>query len=219
VLIDPKFYVKVNLCLNFVQNRRGLLNGVLIALKNKILSEGLKALLQGEKDVEIWESNEPPQWGEYEVLVTDWVTLKENHASFPLSLKVLLLDTGLHSSEVFEALWGYGVKGILPPYMDIKLFLKAITKVREGEVWLDQTYLKVLLDGHRREARSLFGLLGLSKREKEVAVLVAQGLSNKEVAKRLSVTERTVKVHLNHIFKKLNIKSRMELLLLLGKKE
>jgi len=63
VLIDPKFYVKVNLCLNFVQNRRGLLNGVLIALKNKILSEGLKALLQGEKDVEIWESNEPPQWG------------------------------------------------------------------------------------------------------------------------------------------------------------
>lgn len=151
--------------------------------------------------------------------MTDWVTLKENQPSLPLDLKVLLLDTGLHPGEVFEALWVYGVKGILPPYMDIRLFLKALDKVKEGEIWLDQTYLKVLLDGHRKEARSLRGLLGLSRREKEVATLVAQGLSNKEIARKLSITERTVKVHLNHIFKKLNVKGRMELALLLSGKD
>lgn len=188
-------------------------------MNNKILCEGLKALFQGEEGIEIWEKREFPPWEHYEVLVTDWATLKESQSSLPLDLKVLLLDTGLPPGEIFEALWVYRVKGILPPYMDLRLFLKAIDKVREGEIWLDQTYLRILLNGHRKEARSLIGLLGLSKREKEVATLVSQGLSNKEIAKRLCITERTVKVHLNHVFKKLNVKSRMELAFLLGKKE
>lgn len=54
----------------------------------------------------------------------------------------------------------------------------------------------------------------LSPREREVADAVCQGLSNKEVAQQLAITERTVKLHLTSIFSKLNIKDRMQLLLL-----
>ena len=53
---------------------------------------------------------------------------------------------------------------------------------------------------------------GLSNREVEVAELVSKGLANKEVADQLFVTEKTVKFHLTNIYKKMNIKSRSQLI-------
>ncbi len=53
---------------------------------------------------------------------------------------------------------------------------------------------------------------GLSSREAEVAELVTKGLSNKEVANQLFVTEKTVKFHLTNIYKKMNVKSRAQLI-------
>lgn len=53
---------------------------------------------------------------------------------------------------------------------------------------------------------------GLSSREAEVAELVTRGLSNKEVANQLFVTEKTVKFHLTNIYKKMNVKSRAQLI-------
>lgn len=53
---------------------------------------------------------------------------------------------------------------------------------------------------------------GLSNREAEVTELVAKGLSNKEIGNRLFVTERTVKFHLQNIYKKMNVKSRAQLI-------
>jgi DNA-binding CsgD family transcriptional regulator len=53
---------------------------------------------------------------------------------------------------------------------------------------------------------------GLSNRESEVAELVTKGMSNKEVANQLFVTEKTVKFHLTNIYKKMNVKSRAQLI-------
>jgi DNA-binding CsgD family transcriptional regulator len=53
---------------------------------------------------------------------------------------------------------------------------------------------------------------GLSHREAEVAELVSKGLSNKEVASQLFVTEKTVKFHLTNIYKKMAVKSRAQLI-------
>lgn len=53
---------------------------------------------------------------------------------------------------------------------------------------------------------------GLSNREAEVGELVSKGLSNKEVANQLFVTEKTVKFHLTNIYKKMNVKSRAQLI-------
>jgi len=53
---------------------------------------------------------------------------------------------------------------------------------------------------------------GLSHREAEVASIVAKGMTNKEVAQKLFVTEKTVKFHLTNIYKKLQVKSRSQLI-------
>ena len=52
----------------------------------------------------------------------------------------------------------------------------------------------------------------LSQREAEVVELVTQGLSNKEIANKLFVTEKTIKFHLTNIYKKMNVKSRAQLI-------
>jgi two-component system, NarL family, nitrate/nitrite response regulator NarL len=54
-------------------------------------------------------------------------------------------------------------------------------------------------------------MIRLTDREREVAALVCNGLSNKIVAQKLNVREGTVKTHLHHIFQKLGVQSRSEL--------
>jgi LuxR family transcriptional regulator, positive regulator of biofilm formation len=63
-----------------------------------------------------------------------------------------------------------------------------------------------------RMLRDILIQKGLSNRESEVAELVTKGLSNKEVANQLFVTEKTVKFHLTNIYKKMNVKSRAQLI-------
>ena len=56
----------------------------------------------------------------------------------------------------------------------------------------------------------------LSRREQQVVTLVCEGLSNKEIARRLGVTEGTVKIHLNSIYAQLGVRSRIELMVALS---
>ncbi len=63
---------------------------------------------------------------------------------------------------------------------------------------------ETILSGERARA--------LSPREREVALLVARGLSNKEVARRLGLSNGTVKIHLHRVFQKLGAKSRYRLI-------
>ena len=56
----------------------------------------------------------------------------------------------------------------------------------------------------------------LTKRERQVALAVADGLSNREIAERLSISERTVKARLTSVFQKLEVRDRVQLALLLG---
>ena len=60
--------------------------------------------------------------------------------------------------------------------------------------------------------RDILTQKGLSNREAEVAELVVKGLSNKEVANQLFITEKTVKFHLTNIYKKMSVKSRAQLI-------
>ncbi|TDR56625.1 regulatory LuxR family protein [Halomonas ventosae] len=62
-------------------------------------------------------------------------------------------------------------------------------------------------------------LSGLTDRERAVALAVAEGQSNKEVARRLEITERTVKAHLGAIFRKLGVRDRLQLILRLSQRE
>jgi two-component system NarL family response regulator len=64
--------------------------------------------------------------------------------------------------------------------------------------------------------RAMVGrLVYLTHREREIAALVAHGGSNKQIARRLAITERTVKAHLTEVFRKLGVADRLRLALLL----
>ncbi len=65
--------------------------------------------------------------------------------------------------------------------------------------------------GQRTSPSGWEGSEGLTAREREIAVLVARGLSNRDIAERLVISKRTVDAHVNHIFAKLGLSSRVQL--------
>ena len=100
--------------------------------------------------------------------------------------------------------------------------LKEVKKViTHGGLWLGQDVLQRLIEVSTSLAGttsdSAEALLNkLTKREKEVAVEVAKGLSNKEIARVLNITERTVKAHLAAVFERSGAKDRLQLALMLS---
>lgn len=94
---------------------------------------------------------------------------------------------------------------------------KCIRRVREGQVWVGNVemeyVLNALMQGRPLRVVNPDGISLLSRREEEVMRLVAEGLANREIADLLELSEHTVKNYLFHIFDKLGISNRVELVL------
>jgi DNA-binding NarL/FixJ family response regulator len=86
---------------------------------------------------------------------------------------------------------------------DIAVLVDALRRLADGESVIDPTIVSRLL-GRRRYASALEELTG---REREVLELLAEGLSNRAIAERLVVTERTVEAHVKQIFQKLDLRA------------
>jgi DNA-binding NarL/FixJ family response regulator len=84
---------------------------------------------------------------------------------------------------------------------DVAILLDALRRIADGETVVDPTIVSQLIGRRRREDP----LAELTKREREVMSLVAEGLSNKGIAQRLFITERTVEAHVKQIFLKLGL--------------
>src|SRR6266550_1851533 len=96
------------------------------------------------------------------------------------------------------------------------LLRTAVERVRGGEIWVGRSVTGHLLEelaavSRPRAPDAAKRLAGLTRRERELVALVAAGASNKEIAERLSIAERTVKAHLTSIFRKLGVSSRLHL--------
>ncbi len=87
--------------------------------------------------------------------------------------------------------------------------------VANGGLWLGRTLMTALLGGEPAVSEQHPRLEVLTARERAVALAVAGGMSNKEVARELAITERTVKAHLSACFEKLRVRDRMQLALAL----
>jgi DNA-binding NarL/FixJ family response regulator len=89
---------------------------------------------------------------------------------------------------------------------DVAILIDALRRVADGETVVDPTIVSRLVGRRRREDP----LAELTEREREVLGLVAEGLSNKAIAARLFVTERTVEAHVKQIFLKLRLDVKPE---------
>jgi DNA-binding NarL/FixJ family response regulator len=131
--------------------------------------------------------------------------------------RVLVL-TGVRDVQGHRLAIRRGARGLVLKEQAPEVLLKAITKVHAGEVWLERTLLSSVLDeiavGETRPANTEAARIAtLTEREREVIALVGEGLKNKQIGSRLSITETTVGHHLTSIFAKLGVESRLEMVL------
>lgn len=141
--------------------------------------------------------------------------------SYPEAKVVVLANAPSHA-ETLQAL-SAGAMGYAHAYSAPEMLKEIHTVINHGGIWLGQQLLKRLIEtsvklaGNRPEL--VEELLGrLTSREKEVALEASKGLSNKEIARALDITERTVKAHLAKVFERLTVKDRLQLALILNKK-
>jgi two-component system, NarL family, nitrate/nitrite response regulator NarL len=128
---------------------------------------------------------------------------------------VMLLD---HDERelVVEAL-RTGARGIFCRSGSSKELRKCIRSVHTGQIWVNNAQMEHIIEALKETpaARVVNGEVAalLTKREEEVARLVAGGLSNRDVSEKLGLSEHTVKNYLFHIFEKLSVSTRIELVL------
>ena len=140
--------------------------------------------------------------------------LRKVHASHPNIRAVMFLDSSKPESiiEAFRS----GARGVLSRQDSIETLSKCVRRVHQGQIWANSQQMSLVVEA-LGASRNPFAVNAqavdhLSKREIEVVGSVAQGLTNRQIAKRLNISEHTVKNYLFRIYDKLGVSSRVELL-------
>jgi two-component system nitrate/nitrite response regulator NarL len=128
---------------------------------------------------------------------------------------VVVLDA-LERNLVVEA-FRCGAQGVFCRSDSFQALCKCILCVHEGQVWASSAELEFVLealtDPQPIETRGSPSARPLSKREEEIAHMVAEGFSNRQISERLDLSEHTIKNYLFRVFEKLGVSTRVELTL------
>lgn len=204
---------------------------VLIADDHSLFRAGLRKLLEQEEDIRVVgeatdglqalmlaEALQP------DILLLDikmpnvdgLTVLPKIRAKSPKT-KILILSGFVEDELITQALH-HGVRGYLPKALTYPDLLKAMRATHAGELWVERKVIAQVLEGLLEKVTNLQAPLaetrkGLTDREDEVVKWVIQGNTNKEIAAQLGISEKTVKTHLSHIFEKLKVSRRLQLLL------
>ena len=138
--------------------------------------------------------------------------LRTSEAKIPA---VMLLDTT--DRELVVDAFRAGARGVFCRGYSFKALPKCIRRVHEGQVWVSNLELEFLLDlviyQKPLKPRNSRGMALLTRRERDVVALAAEGMRNLEIAAKLNVGEHTVRNYMFRIFDKLGVSSRVELVL------
>jgi DNA-binding NarL/FixJ family response regulator len=124
----------------------------------------------------------------------------------------------LHSSkrELVVDAFRAGARGIFSRQGSIEMLMKAVRCVHEGQIWANSWEMGLAVEAlaNSRKVRPVNGngLSQLSPREMQVVQCLAEGLTNREIAERLQLSQHTIKNYLFRVFDKLGVSSRVELL-------
>lgn len=186
---------------------------ILITLSNLLLCEALGGLLCGEEEgYAVVATNNADEVGNFipGTIIVDEHTLRRDIEERWPDAKIMLLDTGLGEEEIITFLLNSRLDGVIKTNCTLQLFKKALSAVDEGQIWIDNGRIRTLL----KHAETVSGSrpdASLSRKEREIILLIAQGCRNREIADTLSISEQTVKSHISRIFRKKNINCRSQL--------
>jgi DNA-binding NarL/FixJ family response regulator len=190
---------------------------VVLADDHPLVLEGLQALLRAEEDIEVVaavtdgsELAPAVQRLRPDVVVLDlqlpglsgWGCVEAVRRSSP-ETRVLIL-TAFNDGEFIQTALEREVDGFVLKTDPPRQTVTAIRQVAQGHLVFPQAARRWLT------RRVPAGLLALTEREREVLALVAEGMSNAEIARRLSVQAATVKFHLQKVFVKLGVQNRTQ---------
>ena len=205
---------------------------ILIADDHPIFRRGVRALLESEPDFEV--ADEAADGTEVlemlprfrpDVLLLDLAmprlagieTLRELAASSTppaQPLRIVILTVAIEKKQIVESLQ-LGAHGIILKDAAAQLLIKALRSVIAGQYWVGRESVGDLVAYLRRiSAPAPIGRDGspaLTSREREILSAVVMGLTNREIAVKLSISEDTVKHHLSRIFDKVGVSHRLEL--------
>ncbi|MCU1381414.1 MAG: two component transcriptional regulator, LuxR family [Acidobacteria bacterium] len=199
---------------------------IVIADDHPILRDGLRKLLEAEPDFIVvgeacdgHEAVERVKQLEPDVLLLDllmpgasYLEVLRAVAESPGPTRPLLLTASIEPDEIVKALEA-GARGIVLKDVASQLLMKAIRTVTAGEYWVARESVGSLVGTFRTRSAPADRHFGLTRRELEIVTTVATGLTNKDIARRFSLSEETVKHHLTKIFAKLGVANRVELAL------
>ena len=173
------------------------------------LSDCLSSLGAVAADVVLIPGRTPDHDYQYELL-------RGLHAAYPDVRLILLVDT--YDCDLVVNALRYGASGIFwSAARTFKALCRCIYAVHQGQIWVNSEQMRFLLDAlANAPVMHVINAKGegvLTPREDQVVSLVAEGVSNREIAEQLSIKENTVKKSLLHIYDKLGVSNRVELVL------
>lgn len=187
---------------------------------HEIVREGLAALLIGVPDIEV-KALCPDAMSVLESLEKDLpdvllldiglpdidgIELAERLKISHPKLPILIISANTDDKHLIGAVKA-GVKGFLPKDVERTELCEAIRKVASSEKYFSSEISQNLQNALINQ----FGTIELSEREKETAILLADGLSFREIGSKLFISERTVETHKNNALKKLGLRNTMQL--------
>jgi DNA-binding NarL/FixJ family response regulator len=170
--------------------------GIEVAAQVTTADDLLAAVQQLEPDVAVVDIRMPPTWTDEGLVAAGQIG--ERHPD----VGVLLLSQYVEATYALRLLQrGPGRTGYLlkDRMLDLEDFVNALERVAAGETVVDPALVAQLVDRRREQDP----LAQLTDREREVLALMAEGLTDRGISKRLYVTPKTVETHIRHVFAKL----------------
>lgn len=187
---------------------------ILLKLKNKLLLEALKEYLEkainGKDQYRVLDATEVNSADGCDVVIFDPTSLKEIEPNEFSGARKILIDTGLMEQEIIFYFLYYHLAGVFARDTAPELIFKCIEVVLKGEIWLSKNLMKIIWEELNSFTQK--PVPSLTRKEREIVRLICDGLTNREIAEKLSLSEQTVKSHINRIFKKTGAKNRNQLI-------
>jgi DNA-binding NarL/FixJ family response regulator len=125
----------------------------------------------------------------------------------------VVLTAAVRDEEVMEAV-KLGAMGLVLKESQPEVLIDCVRKVARGEQWIERETVTRAFRSYVAQSSARGAPNALTPREIEIVRMVSQGLRNKAIGERLSISEGTVKVHLHNIYEKLGVDGRLELVLI-----